>query len=242
MSLRTALAGATTTAIVVAALGNPAVVDAARDSDQQVIASTLAGFVELGRRRRPRRGRGPGRAAPRRADRDGGPAVRAGGALPLAPRRVPGRVGCRRRGRGHGGRRLVRVPGARRPRRRRRRADLLRRPGAGGQRRRGVRPVGRVAGGPGRRPRHAAGGGRRRRPGRPVRDGSRSRTGRYRRPHLRAAPTVVGADPRGRRRSPSRPHRLPARRPGRARRRRAATIPSPRTPPRVRSRPARRRT
>ena len=45
MSLRTALAGATTTAIVVAALGNPAVVDAARDSDQQVIASTLAGFV-----------------------------------------------------------------------------------------------------------------------------------------------------------------------------------------------------
>ena len=45
MSLRTALAGAATTAIVVAALGNPAVVEAARDSSQQAIASTLSGFV-----------------------------------------------------------------------------------------------------------------------------------------------------------------------------------------------------
>jgi hypothetical protein len=45
MSLRTALAGATTTAVVVAALGNPAAVDAARDSDQQALAATLTGFA-----------------------------------------------------------------------------------------------------------------------------------------------------------------------------------------------------
>ena len=46
MSLPTALAGATTTAVVVAALGNPAAVDAARDSDQQAIATTLVGFAD----------------------------------------------------------------------------------------------------------------------------------------------------------------------------------------------------
>ncbi len=46
MSLRTALAGAATTAVVVAALGNPAAVDAARDSDQQAIATTLVGFAD----------------------------------------------------------------------------------------------------------------------------------------------------------------------------------------------------
>jgi len=44
MSLRSALAGAATTAVIVAGLGNPATVDAARDSDQQGIASTLTGF------------------------------------------------------------------------------------------------------------------------------------------------------------------------------------------------------
>jgi hypothetical protein len=45
MSLRSALAGATTTAVVVAALGNPAVVDAARDADQQQLAGTVVGFA-----------------------------------------------------------------------------------------------------------------------------------------------------------------------------------------------------
>jgi hypothetical protein len=45
MSLRSALAGATTTAVVVAALGNPATVDAARDADQQQLAATVVGFA-----------------------------------------------------------------------------------------------------------------------------------------------------------------------------------------------------
>jgi hypothetical protein len=44
MTLRSALAGAATTVVVVGALGNPAAVDAARDSDEQVIATTLTGF------------------------------------------------------------------------------------------------------------------------------------------------------------------------------------------------------
>ena len=44
MSVRSALAGAATTVVVVGALGNPAVVDEARDSDQQAIATTLTGF------------------------------------------------------------------------------------------------------------------------------------------------------------------------------------------------------
>jgi hypothetical protein len=45
MSLRSALAGATTTAVVVAALGNPAAVDAARDADQQQLVATVVGFA-----------------------------------------------------------------------------------------------------------------------------------------------------------------------------------------------------
>jgi hypothetical protein len=45
MSLRSALAGASTTAVVVAALGNPAAVDAARDADQQQLAATVVGFA-----------------------------------------------------------------------------------------------------------------------------------------------------------------------------------------------------
>jgi hypothetical protein len=46
MSLRSALAGAATTAIVAAALGNPAAVDAARDADQQQLAATVVGFAD----------------------------------------------------------------------------------------------------------------------------------------------------------------------------------------------------
>jgi hypothetical protein len=45
MSLRSALAGATTTAVAAAALGNPAAVDAARDADQQQLAATVVGFA-----------------------------------------------------------------------------------------------------------------------------------------------------------------------------------------------------
>jgi hypothetical protein len=45
MSLRSALAGATTTAVVVAALGNPAAVDAARDADQQQLVATVVGYA-----------------------------------------------------------------------------------------------------------------------------------------------------------------------------------------------------
>ena len=45
MSLRSALAGAATTAVVAAALGNPAAVDAARDADQQQLAATVVGFA-----------------------------------------------------------------------------------------------------------------------------------------------------------------------------------------------------
>ena len=45
MSLRSALAGATTTAVVAAALGNPAVVDAARDAEQRQLVGTTVGFA-----------------------------------------------------------------------------------------------------------------------------------------------------------------------------------------------------
>lgn len=44
MSLRAALAGAATTCVVVAALGNPAVVEAAADADSALAASTLTAF------------------------------------------------------------------------------------------------------------------------------------------------------------------------------------------------------
>lgn len=45
MSLRTALAGATTTTLLVAALGNSGVVDAARDADSRALALTVTGFA-----------------------------------------------------------------------------------------------------------------------------------------------------------------------------------------------------
>jgi hypothetical protein len=45
MSMRTALAGTATTAVLVAALGNPPVVDAARDADSQVLTGTFTGFA-----------------------------------------------------------------------------------------------------------------------------------------------------------------------------------------------------
>jgi hypothetical protein len=44
MSTRSALAGAGTTAVLVAALGNPGVVDAALDADEPALAFTLTGF------------------------------------------------------------------------------------------------------------------------------------------------------------------------------------------------------
>ena len=46
MSVRSALAGAATTVVVAAGLGNPAVVDATRDSDHQALVATIVGFVD----------------------------------------------------------------------------------------------------------------------------------------------------------------------------------------------------
>lgn len=46
MSVRSALAGAATTVVVAAGLGNPAMVDATRDSDHQALVATIVGFVD----------------------------------------------------------------------------------------------------------------------------------------------------------------------------------------------------
>lgn len=46
MSMRSALAGAASTTALLAALGNPAAVDAARDADNQALATTLTGFAD----------------------------------------------------------------------------------------------------------------------------------------------------------------------------------------------------
>ncbi len=45
MTMRTALAGATTTTLLVAALGNSGVVDAAREADSQALGLTVTGFA-----------------------------------------------------------------------------------------------------------------------------------------------------------------------------------------------------
>ncbi len=45
MSLRSALAGAVTTAVLIGALGSPAVADIARDADSEAFAGTITGFA-----------------------------------------------------------------------------------------------------------------------------------------------------------------------------------------------------
>jgi hypothetical protein len=46
MSMRSALAGAVTTAVLIGALGNPAVAEIARDADSEVFAGTITGFAD----------------------------------------------------------------------------------------------------------------------------------------------------------------------------------------------------
>ena len=225
MSLRSALAGATTTAVAVAALGNPATVDAARDADRSSSSGTVVGFANWDV------ADAPGEVVGMVALRLGVLIVLAGLLCALVGRSRSraaaflgawGAVGVAA-GVAGAASYVYQVPivldgSSPAP-------DLRRRPGAGRERRRGLRAVDGVVRGLGRRPGDPARGRGGRRPRRSVRLDRRARvTGSAgRRAHRRAAaarggrrptPRTPGCDPAPR---PSRPAAwAPRSSPGRA--------------------------